>query len=250
MLSKEYYDILLDSIPADTGLHVARVVRGVGWTAAVLSDGSCGVGMRTAGESVPRRFETLEGLPLRRAAEALLSWNLEEASEGLAVVNAWYNRNENADALGVRYTDSAIEGIPLAGKTVGFVGHLVREGGSMHPAMLDAAKDWFILEREPRPGDYPDSACEYLLPGCDLVVVTGSAAVNKTMPRILELARNAEVVLTGPSVTLCAGLFALPGLRRLNSSVITQRDAMLESIRQERRSVNAFCRHCTLDHPC
>ncbi len=247
MLSKEYYNILLDSIPADTGLRVERVVRGVAWTAAVLSDGSCGVGMRTSGESIPRRFETLEGLSLRHAAEALLSWNLEEASEGLAVVNAWYNHSENADALGARYTDSAIEDLALAGKTVGFVGHLVREGGSMHPALLAPAKDWFILEREPKPGDYPDSACEYRLPECDLVVITGSAAINKTMPRLLELAQNAEIVLTGPSVTLCPGLFALPGLRRLNASVITQRETMLEAIRQERRSINAFCRHCTLD---
>ena len=250
MLSKEYYDILLDSIPADTGLTVARVVRGAAWTAAVLSDGGCGVGMRTAGESVPRRFESLVGLPLRSAAEALLSWNLEEASEGLAVVNAWFNRPEAVEAQGAFYTASAIEGIPLAGKTVGFVGHMVRHGGSMSPELLDAAKEYFILERDPKPGDYPDSACEYLLPACELVVVTGSAAINKTLPRILELSRGAEVALTGPSVSLCPALFAIPNLRRLNGSLITDREGMLESIVPERRSLNAFCRHVTLERPC
>ena len=250
MLHKEYYDILLDSIPRDTGLTVARVVRGAAWDAAVLSDGSCGVGMRTQGESVPRRFETLEGLPLRLAAEAVLSWNLEEAGEGLAALNAWYNRAERLEALGGFYTDSAIAGLDVTGKTVGFVGHLVRHGGSLTPELLAPAKRWFILEREPKPGDYPDSACEYLLPECDIVVVTGSAAVNKTLPRILELSRNAEIALTGPSVSLCPALFALPGLRRLNGSVITGRDAMLEAIVPERCSMNPFCRHYTLEGPC
>lgn len=250
MLSKEYYDILLDSIPADTGLRVARVVRGAAWDAAVLTDGSCGLGMRTSGESIPRRFETLEGLPLRRAAEAVLSWNLEEAGEGLAVLNAWYNRAERLEALGGFYTDSALAGLDVTGKTVGFVGHLVRDGGSLTPALLAAAKDWFILERDPRPGDYPDSACEYLLPRCDIVVVTGSAAVNKTMPRILELSRNAEIALTGPSVSLCPALFALPGLRRLNGSVVAAREQLLAAIVPQRCSPMPFCRAYTLEGPC
>lgn len=247
MLTKDYYTFLLDSIPGDTGLTVRSVVRGVSWTAAVLSDGHSGVGMRTAGESFPRRFSTLEGLPLREAAEALLSWNLEEASEGMAVVNAWFNRPEKAEALGSFYTESALEGLDLSGRTVGFVGHLIRHSG-ITEELLAPAKQVYILEREPKSGDYPDSACEYLLPECDLVVITGSAAINKTLPRLLELSRGAEIVLTGPSVTLCPGLAERFGIRRLNGQVIVETEAMLEKIVAERCSVNAFSRHYTLDY--
>ena len=246
MLTKEYYDVLLDTLPADSPLTVARIVRGVSWTAAVLSDGRCGVGMHTTGESFPRRFETLEGLPLRLAAEALLSWNFEEASEGMAVINAWYNTAAHGEALGCGYTESALTGLDLSGRTVGFVGHLVRHSG-ITEELLSPAKAWYIMEREPKPGDYPDSACEYLLPECDLVVVTGSAAINKTMPRILELSRNAEIVLTGPSVTLCPELLAAFSLRRLNTQAITEVAPMLDKIVRERSSVNAFSRHFTLD---
>lgn len=249
MLTNEFYDLLLDSIPSDTGLTVSRVVHGVSWTAAVLSDGRCGVGMRTAGESIPRRFATLEGLPLRTAAEALLSWNFEEASEGMAVVNAYLNTLARAEALGCVYTDSALSGLDLAGRTVGFVGHLVKHSG-INEAMLAPAKAWYILEREPKPGDYPDSACEYLLPECDLVVVTGSAAINKTLPRILALSQNAEVVLTGPSVSLCGELLETFRLRRMNTQVITDVEPMLAKIVRERTSVNAFSRHFTLDRRC
>lgn len=243
MDTKNYYSFLLDAIETDA--RAARIVRGISWTAAVLSDGQVGVAMHTAGESVPRMLETLEGLPAREAARAVLSWNLEEASEGMAVVNACLNRPERAEACGCFYTDSALSGIDLRGKTVGFVGHLLHHSG-ITEQLVSAAKECFILEREPRPGDYPDPACEYLLPKCDVVVITGSASVNKTMPRLLELAQNAFTVLTGPTVPLCPSLFAL-GIDRLNGQVITGRDEMLAAIVEKRTSVNAFSRHWTLD---
>ena len=113
--------------------------------------------------------------------------------------------------------------------------------------LLAPAKTYYILDREPKPGDYPDSACEYLLPDCDLVVVTGSAAINKTMPRILELSRNAEIVLTGPSVSLCPALLEAFPIRRLNGQAIVEPEAMAKTIVEKRCSVNAFSRHYTLD---
>jgi uncharacterized protein (DUF4213/DUF364 family) len=238
-----YYDILLRRLPGE-GLFVKRIVRGVSWTAALLSDGQAGVAMHTLGETRPRMFETLEGLPAAQAARAALSWNLEEAGEGMAVVNACYNRAARIDALGCVYTGSALEGVELAGRTVGFVGHLVKHSG-ITEELLAPVKEYFILEREPKPGDYPDTACEALLPRCDLVVITGSAAVNKTMPRMLELAKNAEVILTGPTVSLCPELREL-GIRRLNGCAITDAAGMLDKIVRERCSVNAFCRHFTL----
>ena len=246
MRTKAFYDILLDSIPGDTGLTVKELVHGVSWTAAILSDGRAGVGMHTEGQSFPRTFDTLIGLPLKEAAQAVLSWNFEEASEGMAVTNAWYNRPERAEALGCFYSSSALEGIDLQGRTVGFVGHLVKHSG-ITEELLAPAKAWYILEREPKPGDYPDSACEYLLPDCDLVVVTGSAAINKTMPRILELSRNAEIVLTGPSVSLCPALLGEFPIRRLNGQSIVEAEAMCKAIVEKRCSVNAFSRHYTFE---
>lgn len=52
--------------------------------------------------------------------------------------------------------------------------------GDTRPAMLEKpedtlrlAKDVYILERHPRPGDYPESACEYLLYKCNVAIITG-----------------------------------------------------------------------------
>ena len=243
LLNTDFYELLFAHLP-DGELRVERIVRGVSWTAAVLSNGQAGVAMHTAGETRPRMLETLVGLPAREAARAALSWNLEEAGEGMAVLNACYNTEARIEALGCRYTASALEGLDLAERTVGFVGHLVHHSG-ITEQLIAAAKQVYILEREPKPGDYPDSACEYLLPRCDVVVVTGSAWVNKTMPRVLELSQNARIILTGPTVPLCPALLER-GVSRLNGCAITDRDGMLAKIVRERTSVNAFCRHFTL----
>ncbi len=238
-----FYDNLLRELPGE-GLRVERVVRGVAWTAAVLSNGQAGVAMRTAGESRPRMFPGLEGLPAAEAARAVLSWNLEEAGEGMAVINACCNTVERMEALGCRYTGSSLEGLALEGRRVAFVGHLLHHG-SLTEKLIAQAEDYFILEREPKDGDYPDSACEYLLPGCDVAVITGSACVNKTLPRLLELAKGARIILTGPTVPLCPALLGL-GIRRLNGSVILDREGMLEQIVRERSPLNAYSRHFTL----
>ena len=243
MISTEYYDLLFNGL--DDGLRVREIVHGVSWTAAVLSDGRTGVAMHTAGETAPRLFPSLEGLPLKLAAQAVMSWNMEEASEGLAAVNAFYNTGAHIDALGLPGRSSALEGVDVTGRTVGFIGHLVSHSG-ITEELLAPAKAYYIMEREPREGDYPDSACEYLLPDCDLVVITGSAAINKTLPRLLQLAAHAEVVMTGPSVTLCPELMGL-GIRRMHGSAIVESEAMLRGIVEKRCSVNPWSRHFTLD---
>ena len=238
-----FYELLLDGLESEA--RVEKIVRGVSWTGALLSDGSCGVAMHTLGETRPRIFETLEGLPARQAARAALSWNFEEAGEGIAVINACYNTAAREKALGCFSTASTLEGVALEGKTLGFVGHLVHHSG-ITAELVQKAEQFFILERDPKDGDYPDSACEYLLPDCSVAVITGSAAVNKTMPRLLELARGAQIILTGPSVPLCPGLLEL-GISRLNGSVIDQPEQLLREIPTRRMSIGAYSHYWTLD---
>ena len=229
----EYYEVLQNGLP--DGLPIRELVHGISWTAAVLDDGRCGVAMHTAGETVPRMFDTLVGRPLRDAGRALMSWNLEEASEALAAVNAWYN----SEACGFLAPESkTLDGISLEGKRVGMVGLMIGRT-NITRELLAAAGELCIMDREEKPGALPDSACEYVLPRCEVVIITGSAAVNKTLPRLLELSRDAQVILTGPSVTCCPDLLRL-GIDRLHGRVITRRDAMLKAIVEKRTSVNAY----------
>ncbi len=233
MAATEYYEILQRGLPAD--LTVRELVHGISWTAAVLSDGKTGVAMHTPGETVPRMFDTMVGLPLRETSKALLSWNMEEASEALAAVNAFYN---TVSCGYIQEKAKTLDGIELRGRTVGMIGKMLGHS-NMTVESFAEVKKLYIMDREEKPGALPDSACEFYLPQCDLVIITGSAVINKTMQRLLELSRHAQVILVGPSVSCCPALLSL-GIDRLNGRVITQPEAMLRSIVEKRGSVNAF----------
>ncbi len=228
-----YYETLVRGLPDDVTLR--ELVHGISWTAAILDDGKCGVAMHTVGETVPRMFDTLVGRSLRDAGKALMSWNMEEASEALAAVNAWYN-TENCGYVAPE--SKTLDGVDLTGKTVGMVGHMIGHS-NITQELLAPARQLYIMDREEKPGAMPDSACEYVLPLCDVVIITGSAAINKTLPRLLELSHNAEVIMTGPSVTCCPELLSL-GISRLHGRVITETEAMLRAIVKKRTSVNAY----------
>lgn len=238
-----FYDVLLSGMPE--GLMVTEIVHGISWTAARLSSGGTGVAMHTQGETVSRRYNSLAGMDAKSAAEAVLSWNMEEASEGMAVINAFYNTQKRVHECGGCKQTGAMGGIDITGKTVGFVGHLIGHSGITKES-LAPAKRYFVLEREPKPGDYPDSACEYLLPQCDVVVITGSAAINKTLPRILELSKNARTILTGPTVPQCERLLHL-GIDRLYGLAVTDGDGLCRSIIEGPGPINDFGERFLLD---
>ena len=213
----ELYDALIDSVAS--GEKIERAVSGRIWT-AVETANLTGVAMTTEGESmIPMYPGGVEGLTLREAAVCAKSWNLVEAGFGMAAVNACCNTAGRMDELGCSepYDNYCTRGLDFTGMTVGLVGHLKMPSGT-----LDAAKQVYILERHPKPGDYPDSACEYILPGCDAVLITGSSLVNKTLPRLLELCRDAYVILTGPTVPLCPALLDF-GIDRIAGMCVTDR---------------------------
>ena len=215
---KEYYQILIDGIDGD--LTVTEIVRGKSWVGAELSDGSFGIAMNTDGASIDRIFPTLLGLEAKKAAEAVMSWNMEEASEGMAVINAFYNSEKKMRDLDCEapYDRICTRGWETEGKTFAFIGHL-----RMSEETVKGAKKVYIMERRDIKGDYPDAACEYLLPECDFVLITGSASVNKTMPRLLELSEKAKTILIGPTVPMYPALIG-HGIDRLSGMVVKDKD--------------------------
>lgn len=211
----ELYDALLEGVGPSAPLLAAP--SGKYWAMAETGD-SAGLAMATAGDSRPPLFpEGLAGLSLREVAGAARSWNFAEAGFGLAAANAWYNRPARLEALGCREPEGGFytDGLEFKDKTVAFIGHMHGPRG-----LREQARAVYILEKEPQPGDYPDSACDYLLPQCDIVIITGSSLVNKTLPHLLELCRDAYTILTGPSVPMCPALLDF-GIDRLAGLVLT-----------------------------
>ncbi len=219
------YDALIGEITS--GEPIKRTSSGEQW-ALVETDASSGMAMFTQGSSIGPVFETLSGLPLREAACAAKSWNLEEASFGMAAANAFFNTPARIEALGSYepFEKYSTDGIDLRGLTVGIVGHMHGPKG-----LREQARAVYRLERVPREGDYPDSACDLLLPQCDLVLITGSTLINKTLPHLLELCGDAITILTGPTVPMCPALLDF-GIDRLAGMAIAYRPAIRRRVEE------------------
>lgn len=194
------------------------------------TDVGYGIALRIPGNTVKPMFsQGLRGLGAFEFSQAVASWNFEEAGMALAAVNSVLNTEKNAARLNCRsgrYTD----GLDLSGKIVGVVGHF-----RSVPQLRQEAKELYVLEREPQDGDYPDSACDWILPKCDIVLITGCSITNKTLPHLLTLCENAYTVLTGPSVPLCRELFDF-GIDRLAGTVVTDADGLRQNVLYTRSS--------------
>lgn len=221
------YNTLIDGIPSDA--VVTDTLMGECWT-AVETKNHFGMAMTTSVDTVPQmRSRDYMGLPLKELAQVSKSWNLTEAGFGMAAVNAYYNTTERLESLGAYepFDKYCTDGVDLHGKHIGVVGHL-----NMPQSIFEQSASVRILERSPRPGDYPDSACDWLIPQCDVVIITASTLVNKTLPHLLELSKNAYTILAGPSCPMCPELLNF-GIDRVAGLVITNVDGMKEKIHKE-----------------
>lgn len=222
------YNRLIAGIPDD--IIVRDYCLGTHWS---YVETSCGMGVSfTCKGGAKRAFrQDLRGIPLRTMAELAKSWCFEEATLGVAALNAFYARKELLDDLGAVY-DQPIE-LPdgtirkmdafelyrpriehSQRKNVTVIGHFP------HVDRIAEYANLTVLERNcTQELDTPDPACEYVLPSTDYVFMTGITLINKTAPRLLQLAKNAAVVLVGPSVIMAPYLFD-QGAEALAGSVV------------------------------
>lgn len=202
------YEELCRAIPGTATADA--FVAGLHWFGVRSADG-LGMAMApTESAGAPAGAGTLAGSPLAELAARSRSWNFAEAALGMAAINAWHNTPSRVDAwCRASGYDVHSDGsnafetmLPrVAGKRVAVIGHF--RGLEKMAEVCDLT----ILERRPQPGDLPDPACEAVLPESDFVFITGVTLINKTLPRLLALARDAFVVMAGPTVPLTPVLF-------------------------------------------
>jgi len=221
MINNLIYDTIINSVPK--GERIVDTSAGDSWSLAETDSGNVGIAMTTLGSTRPPIFsESFIGRDVQEAAQTIVSWNFEEASLALAAANACFNTVTRMKEFNCKepFDNYCTRGLDVIGKKLGIVGHL-----KMPEEVRNAASEYYILELNPRPGDYPASACEWILPQCDIVIITGSSLINKTLPRLLTLCRNAYTILAGPSVPLCPALLNL-GIDRLAGLIISDTEGL------------------------
>lgn len=220
----QLYNKLLAGIPQDA--TVVDYCLGTHWS---YMEATCGMGVSYTCKGGARRTHTqdLRGASLSTAAKLAKSWCFEEATLGIAALNAWYSQAEQIAPLNPVYDPP--NDIPegqhkmdafdmqwnaMQGKRVAVVGHFPRIERIAEIAELT------VLERNCSSElDTPDPACEYIIPDQDFLFLTGVTLINKTAPRLLKLSENAKTIFVGPSVVPSPALFDY-GVDTLCGSVV------------------------------
>jgi uncharacterized protein len=212
----ELYDALIEGIPEECFMKDLVCGNGRVW---VHSSEGYGFSSLVSGKSRPvERAGRTPGMKLRELAACVKSWNLQEASVGQAAINSYYNAVPVAEANGVpishiRFAEDRVYDPfisyqhAIRGKKVAVMGHFHYLDQLFRPVC-----DLSVLEYEPQEGDYPYWAAEYILPEAEFVVITSTALINKTLPRLLALSVQAKVIMVGPSTPMA------PVLRRFGIS--------------------------------
>lgn len=180
-----YRDLALDV--ADES--VRRIVCGPRW---LMIEGQHGVGLahlpKGPAPLIPR-LPALRGTSLRALAQFTQSWDALEMAVGIAAINAHCNRYD----LDITYGNGASVFRTIPGR-VTVIGAF--------PGVGEIVPGAQVIEAQPRPGELPTIAMDTVLPGSAAVVVSSSAIINRTLPRILKLAYGSRVALIGPSTPM------------------------------------------------
>ncbi len=138
----------------------------------------------------------IEGKEILEIAAGLKSWEPVEAGLGLAALSSLIDpRGENVNVF-----DYIMSCAP--GKTVTCIGRF-----PFYERLAEAAARSYLLEINPQAGELPAFAAEEVIPESDLVIITGTTLINKTLERLLELSRTGIAIVLGPSTPMSDVLF-------------------------------------------
>lgn len=212
---------------------VVDVRIGLRWTAVVAEvagERRCGLAATLTGEpqlegrpSIPDAGR-LADFPAADLAALALGSPSELSSVGIAALNALLPRQPQSWQEINAETLISERG---AGKNVVLVGHF-----PFVDRLRAAVGNLVVLEQAPRDGDLPASAASRVLPGADLVAITGMAIVNHTLHDLLAMCSPQVLTLVlGPSTPLSPVLFSA-GVDVVCGAIVTDCDAVLRTVCQ------------------
>ncbi len=193
-------DLLEHFTPSEVALR--NVIVGAHWT-TVLTRG-CGLAS-TMGDPHPHTGPSVHDagkLTERGIAELMnlaRSEKLLEASIGMATINSLIEVDEEGCSEINAFDVLAEQG---AGKDVAVVGHF-----PFVPKLREVARNLWVIEQRPHPGDLEADRAADIIPRCQVVGITSTAFINHTLEFLLELSQDAFVMLLGPTTPLTPLLF-------------------------------------------
>jgi len=204
--------------------QVRTVHTCVFWTAVITKH--CGLSStfrdeEPAHERGVRDVGSLTQKTALELAEYAKSESLLEASIGMAAINSLIDTDESRCIEKNAFEIILEKG---QGKNVAIVGHF-----PWIPKLREKVKNFWVLEQRLKEGDLPAGEADRILPQCEVVGITGASFINHTVEGLLNLCKNAYVVLVGPTSPLSSVLFE-HGIDAICGSKIIDPDQLIRSI--------------------
>lgn len=225
------HDTILDAASKAEDPRLVELRIGHYWS-VVQTSGGAGMASTLRSEnhlhgSIPiRDAGTLHRRSPNELAALLRSDSPPEAAVGLAAANALIGPPDG------RLTEHNAETVLAergSGKRVAMVGRF-----PFTERLEPVCGELWVFERGDgrRKSDLGAEMIEELLPQAEVVAITSTTIINRTMPEILEFIRpDAFVLMLGPSTPLTPRLFDI-GVDLLCGTIITDPPAVLRAIEQ------------------
>ena len=205
---------------------------GLCYTAVLLNNGDAGLAYTfypdKKVQACRSTFESgsLKGKQAQEIINFSFSDNLIEAATGLATINALVNQK----------CKSAIEGDILTviktqkTDTIGMIGFI----GPLVDPLKESVRKIYIFEEKSMPNSpdvYPAEKTSEILPRCDVVILTGTTIINKTIDHLLSQARGArDIIIVGASTPLLPEVFRERGVTLLSGIQIADSTRVLQIV--------------------
>ncbi len=231
-------------------ITVERAVLGLFFSGVILSNGQgglCFTPIKEMPEAVccPSSAKAmplsgrLSGRPVTEYLKDIFCDNILRKTLGIAALNALSAGCWADDAFDGGYELAA--GIDAFDEVEIKAGEKAVVVGALIPIIkkLRAAKaDFHILEMDPKtlkeyelPYYLPADRAGEVVPGADLLVITGVTLINDTLPDLLALAKpGARVVVTGPTASMLPDAFFKRGVTLLGGILATKPEELLNVI--------------------
>ena len=147
-----------------------------------------------------------------------------EAAIGMATINSLIEVNEHL-CVELNAGDLLVQ--KGEGKRVAIIGHF-----PFVPRLRRAAKELWVIAKNPGEADLAEPEAENLLPQADVVGITGTAFINGTIEHLLELCSpKAFTVILGGTTPLSPVLFD-HGISAISGTKVVDSETVLRCISQ------------------
>ena len=160
----------------------------------------------------------------RDLAQMVYSDSLLEAAIGMATINSLLEVDLHSCSE-LNAAEVILE--KGEGKNVAIVGHF-----PFLPRVREKAKALWVIEKNPREGDFNETEADRFIPQADVVALTGTSLTNHTLPHLLELCNpKAFIIMLGDTVPLSSLLFDY-GVHALSGTRVMDADLALRCVSQ------------------